>query len=96
MRVQRDATLKRVRQIMTREGFLEEEVTMSASLRNDLGMDSLDIVQLVMDLEEEFGLDPVDDAIAGRWQKVGDAVEHICSQLPVLKAKECAKTRRGS
>lgn len=54
----------RVKSIIVEQlGVDEEEVTLYASFTDDLGADSLDIVELVMALEEEFGLEiPDDDA----------------------------------
>ena len=51
-------------------------VTLEASLINDLGADSLDTVELVMELEEEFDINIPDDA-AEKIQTVGQAVEYI-------------------
>lgn len=54
----------------------EEEVTMEASFRDDLEADSLDVVELVMELEDEFDLEIADEE-AEQIVTVGDAVEHI-------------------
>lgn len=53
-----------------------EKVTENASFIDDLGADSLDIVELVMAFEEEFGLEIPDDA-AETILTVGDAVKFI-------------------
>ncbi|MFT4709049.1 MAG: acyl carrier protein [Bacteroidia bacterium] len=53
-----------------------ENVTMETSFVNDLGADSLDTVELVMELEEEFGLTIPDDD-AANIQTVGDAVNYV-------------------
>lgn len=52
------------------------EVTAESSFIDDLGADSLDIVELVMAFEEEFGVEIPDDA-AEKITKVGDAVAYI-------------------
>ncbi|MES2989770.1 MAG: acyl carrier protein [Pseudomonadota bacterium] len=52
------------------------EVTAESSFIDDLGADSLDIVELVMAFEEEFGVEIPDDA-AEKITKVGDAVSYI-------------------
>ena len=57
-------------------GVDEEEVTEQASFVDDLGADSLDIVELVMDLEEEFDLE-IPDEDAEKIATVGDAVNYI-------------------
>lgn len=49
----------------------EETITESSNLIDDLGADSLDIVELVMVLEEEFLID-IDDIQASQWVTVGD------------------------
>lgn len=57
-------------------GVDEEEVTEQASFVDDLGADSLDIVELVMPLEEEFDLE-IPDEDAEKIATVGDAVNYI-------------------
>ena len=57
-------------------GVDEEEVTEQASFVDDLGADSLDIVELVMALEEEFDLE-IPDEDAEKIVTVGDAVNYI-------------------
>lgn len=53
-----------------------ERITMDASFTEDLGADSLDLVDLVMSLEDEFGMEVPDDAIES-LKTVGDAVRYI-------------------
>lgn len=53
-----------------------ENITMETSFVNDLGADSLDTVELVMELEEEFGLS-IPDEDAQEIQTVGNAVQYI-------------------
>ncbi|MHB1610196.1 MAG: acyl carrier protein [Sulfobacillus sp.] len=62
--------------IVDQLGVDEEEVTTEASFIDDLGADSLDIVELIMALEEEFGLEIPDDE-AEKISTVNDAVEYI-------------------
>ncbi len=57
-------------------GVDEEEVSEQASFVDDLGADSLDIVELVMALEEEFDLE-IPDEDAEKLSTVGDAVNYI-------------------
>jgi acyl carrier protein len=61
-------------------GLQRGQVTSAADIRRDLGADSLDCVELVMAVEEEFAIDITDEE-AERIQTVGQAVEHIQSQL---------------
>ena len=56
-----------------------ERVTAESSFANDLGADSLDTVELVMALEEEFDIEIPDEA-AEKIDTVGKAVEHIGSE----------------
>jgi len=57
-------------------GVKPEEVTPEASFIDDLGADSLDTVELVMALEEEFGIE-IPDEDAEKITSVGDAVKYI-------------------
>jgi len=61
-------------------GVDEDEVTMEASFIEDLGADSLDIVELVMALEEEFDL-VIPDEEAEKIRTVGQAVKYIQDHL---------------
>lgn len=54
----------------------EEKVTLEASIAEDLGADSLDIVDLIMSVEEEFDLEIPDDQIEN-IKTVGDVVKYI-------------------
>ena len=60
-------------------GVKEEEVTNDASFVEDLGADSLDTVELVMALEEEFGLE-IPDEEAEKLQTVGDVIKYVEDQ----------------
>ncbi len=57
-------------------GVKPEEVTPTASFVDDLGADSLDTVELIMALEEEFNIEIPDDD-AEKMKTVGDAVKYI-------------------
>lgn len=62
--------------IVDKLGVEESEVTMEASFTNDLGADSLDTVELIMEFEKEFGISIPDDQ-AEKIGCVGDAVAYI-------------------
>ncbi len=62
--------------IVEQLGVKPEEVTPEASFVDDLGADSLDTVELVMALEEEFGIE-IPDEDAEKIQTVGDAARYI-------------------
>jgi len=62
--------------VATQLGVDKDKVTIEASFINDLGADSLDTVELVMELEEEFNVNIPDDA-AEKFQTVGQAIDFI-------------------
>ena len=62
--------------IVDKLGVEESEVTNEASFTNDLGADSLDTVELIMEFEKEFGISIPDDQ-AEKITTVGDAVSYI-------------------
>jgi acyl carrier protein len=62
--------------IINQLGVNEEEVTPEASFIDDLGADSLDIVELVMAFEENFGIE-IPDEDAEKIRTVGDAIKYI-------------------
>ena len=62
--------------IVEQLGVTEDTVTMEASFIDDLGADSLDIVELVMALEEEFDIE-IPDTDAEKVVTVGDVVDYI-------------------
>ena len=68
---------ERVRKIVVEQlGVKEEEVTLEASFVDDLGADSLDTVELVMALEEEFEIE-IPDEDAEKMTTVRDAVNYL-------------------
>ena len=68
---------EKVRSIIKEQLDLEEEkVTMDAVIQDDLGADSLDIVDLVMSFEEEFDIEIPDDQVEN-IKTVGDVVKYI-------------------
>ena len=62
--------------IVSQLGVEEDEVTLESSFVDDLGADSLDMVEFVMVLEEEFDIE-VPETDADKIVTVGDAVEYI-------------------
>jgi acyl carrier protein len=53
-----------------------EKVTMESKLKDDLGADSIDAVQIVMDIEDEYGI-TIDEDVAEQMITVGDVVKYI-------------------
>lgn len=64
--------------IVEQLGVEADEVTMEASFIDDLGADSLDIVELIMALEEEFDME-IPDEEAEKISTVGDVINYINS-----------------
>ncbi len=71
-----DSRVKEI--IIDQLGVDEKEVTLKAKFIDDLGADSLDLVELVMALEEEYDTE-ITDEDAEKIQTVGDAIEYIKS-----------------
>jgi acyl carrier protein len=77
---------EKVRNIICDQLAVEpEKVTLTASFIDDLGADSLDIVELVMTMEEEFDLE-IPDEEAEKLRVVGDVVKYISSKNPAVTA----------
>ncbi len=75
-------TFDKVKKIIVEQlGVDEAEVTMEASITDDLGADSLDQVELVMAFETEFNID-IPDEEAEKIKTVGDAVAKIDATSP--------------
>ena len=71
------STFEKVRDIIVEQlGVEPEEVTLSSSFRDDLKADSLDLVELIMAFEEEFGGE-ISDEQAQELESVGDVVAHL-------------------
>ena len=68
---------EKVKEIIVEQlGVNAEQVTLEASFINDLGADSLDIVELVMAFEEEFDLE-ISDEDAQRMRTVQDVIDYL-------------------
>jgi len=75
--MEREELFEKVKVVIVEQLNVEEDdVTEDASFFDDLGADSLDIVELVMALEEEFGISIPDEQAEG-IKTVGDAVSYI-------------------
>lgn len=73
-----EAILERVKEVISEQLGIEDvgTITMDTTFIDDLGADSLDIVELIMALEEEFDME-IPEAEAEKIISVGDVVEYI-------------------
>ncbi len=79
--MEHDEIYNKVKEVIVDQLSVEEEdVTSEASFFDDLGADSLDIVELVMALEDSFGIS-IPDEDAESIKTVGDAVEYIAANV---------------
>ncbi len=75
----RDDVLVRVKEIIVEQlGSDESKITLKSSFRDDLEADSLDLVELIMAFEEDFGGE-ISDAEAQKITTVGEAVDYLYS-----------------
>ena len=72
--------MKKIEQIVDKLGVDENEVVADANFTNDLGADSLDTVELIMEFEKEFDIQIPDDQ-AENISTVGQAIQYIEEQL---------------
>ncbi len=78
---------EQVRRIIAEQLMVElDEVTDDASFIEDLGADSLDTVEMIMEIEDEFGIE-IPDEDAEKLQTVGQAIEYIKQKVEAQQAK---------
>jgi len=75
--VAKENAFEKVKELIAEQlGIEEEEITLESSFVDDLGADSLDIVELIMAIEEEFGIE-IPDEDAEKLTTVNDAVTYV-------------------
>ena len=79
MAASREEVFERVKEVLSEQlGVDEGEVTEQASFQEDLDADSLDLVELIMELKDQFGI-KISDEDAQKIQTVGQAVDYVTS-----------------
>ena len=86
MAASREEVLERVKEVLVEQlGIDEDQITEEASFQEDLDADSLDLVEAVLALEEEFGVNIPEEEMEG-VQTVGEAINVVLSKMGAASA----------
>ena len=77
-----DDIFKKMQELISEQfGIDGEEISMDSSFIEDLDADSIDLVELVMSMEDEFEIDEIDEEELSALKTVGDCVRYLNSKL---------------
>ena len=78
----KEEIFNKIRELIAEQFAMDEdEITMESSFADDLSADSIDLVELVMAMEEEFEIGEIDEEDLAKLKTVGDCVRYLNSKL---------------